>query len=78
MAKLQPNFHLFAPDRPGCGLTQMFNYNNTGKPFRQHAVDFIESTMDALGVKTATLIGNPWAVSSASPSLWRTRSVSPG
>jgi pimeloyl-ACP methyl ester carboxylesterase len=58
MARLQPNFHLFVPDRPGCGLTQMFNYNQTGKPFRQHAVDFVESTMDALGLKRATLIGN--------------------
>ena len=57
MARLQPNFHLFVPDRPGCGLTQMFNYNRTGKPFRQHAVDFVESTMDALGLKTATMIG---------------------
>jgi pimeloyl-ACP methyl ester carboxylesterase len=58
MARLQPNFHLFVPDRPGCGLTQMFNYNKTGKPFRQHAVDFVESTMNALGLRTATLIGN--------------------
>jgi len=58
IARLQPNFHLFAPDRPGCGLTQMFNYNQTGKPFRQHAADFVESTMNALGLRTATLIGN--------------------
>jgi pimeloyl-ACP methyl ester carboxylesterase len=36
----------------------MFNYNKTGKPFRQHAVDFVESTMNALGLKSATLMGN--------------------
>jgi len=58
MARLQNTFHLFVPDRPGCGLTQMFNYNQTGKPFRQHAVDFVESTMNGLGLKSATLIGN--------------------
>jgi pimeloyl-ACP methyl ester carboxylesterase len=58
MARLQGSFHLFVPDRPGCGLTQMYNYNETGKPFRQHAVDFVESTMDALGLKSATVIGN--------------------
>ncbi len=58
MARLQNTFHLFVPDRPGCGLTQMFNYNQAGKPFRQHAVDFVESTMNALGLKKATLIGN--------------------
>jgi len=56
--RLQRSFHVFAPDRPGCGLTQMFNYNETGVPLRQHAVAFVRSTMDALRLKKATIIGN--------------------
>ena len=56
--RLQLSFRVFAPDRPGCGLTQMCNYNETGVPLRQHAVAFVRSTMDALGLERATIIGN--------------------
>jgi len=53
---LQPHFHLFAPDRPGCGLTDKIDYR--GVPYRQHAIDFIDSLLDALELPAATLIGN--------------------
>jgi pimeloyl-ACP methyl ester carboxylesterase len=56
LARLQNRFRLYAPDRPGCGLTTKFNY--TGVNLRQHAVDFLTSTMDALGLEQATFVGN--------------------
>ena len=56
LSRLSSGFHVFAPDRPGCGLTDMFDYSHI--PLREHAVAFLGSTMDALGLKTATLIGN--------------------
>ena len=56
LSRLSSGFHIYAPDRPGCGLTDMFNYRDV--PLREHAVDFVLSTMDALGLKSANLIGN--------------------
>jgi pimeloyl-ACP methyl ester carboxylesterase len=56
LSRLSSRFHIYAPDRPGCGLTDMFNYRDV--PLREHAVNFVQSTMDALGLKTASLIGN--------------------
>lgn len=56
LSRLGSSFHIYAPDRPGCGLTDMFNYRDV--PLREHAVDFVGSTMDALGLKTANLVGN--------------------
>ena len=53
---LSSQFHIYAPDRPGCGLTDMFNYR--GVPLREHAVSFVLRTMDALGLKSANLVGN--------------------
>ena len=56
LSRLSSGFQIYAPDRPGCGLTDMFNYYDV--PLREHAVDFVLSTMDALGLKSANLIGN--------------------
>jgi pimeloyl-ACP methyl ester carboxylesterase len=56
LSRLQRTFHIYAPDRPGCGLTEKFNY--LGIPFREHAVAFVRSTMDALGLKRAALVGS--------------------
>ena len=56
LSRLSSGFHIYAPDRPGCGLTDMFNYRDV--PLREHAVSLVLSTMDALGLKTANLIGN--------------------
>ena len=56
LSRLQRTFHIYAPDRPGCGLTEKFNY--LGIPFREHAVAFVRSTMDALGLRRAALVGS--------------------
>lgn len=56
LARLQERFRLYAPDRPGCGLTTKFNY--AGVQLRQHAVDFLASTMDALGLAQAPIVAN--------------------
>lgn len=57
LAELQREFHWFAPDRPGCGLTDKFDYSK-GTPFKQHAREFVGSIMDALGLRHASLVGN--------------------
>jgi pimeloyl-ACP methyl ester carboxylesterase len=57
LARLQSDLHLYAPDRPGCGLTDSMNYHRVPN-FREHAVAFIESVLDAIGVERAHLIGN--------------------
>ena len=56
LSRLSSGFHIYAPDRPGCGLTDMFDYRDV--PLREHAVNFVLSTMDALGLKAASLVGN--------------------
>lgn len=56
MADLAPSFRCVAPDRPGCGLTDGFDYTNVS--FRQHAIHFIQSVLDALNIQKASLIGN--------------------
>ena len=56
LSRLSSGFHIYAPDRPGCGLTDIFNYRDV--PLREHAVNFVLSTMDALGLQTANLVGN--------------------
>ena len=53
---LQEDFRLSAPDRPGCGLTDMLDYH--GVPFREHAVAFVGGVLDALGLGRASLVGN--------------------
>ena len=56
LSLLQPHFHLYAPDRPGCGLTEKIDYRKVA--FREHAVAFVRSIMDALGLERASLVGN--------------------
>ncbi len=56
LERLHPAFHLFAPDRPGCGLTTLFDYQ--GVDLRAHGAAFIAGTLDALGITRASLIGN--------------------
>jgi pimeloyl-ACP methyl ester carboxylesterase len=57
LADLQREFHWYAPDRPGCGLTDKFDYGQ-GTEFRQHATDYVGGVMDALGLRRASLAGN--------------------
>ncbi len=56
MGMLQKDFHLIAPDRPGCGLNDMINYD--GIAFREHAVNFIDGILEHFNLKKASLIGN--------------------
>jgi len=56
MGPLQNEFHVFAIDRPGCGLTDRFDYRDTN--IRAHAVDFVTSVMDALDLTKAALVAN--------------------
>jgi pimeloyl-ACP methyl ester carboxylesterase len=56
LGALQSTFHTFAPDRPGCGLTDKIDYR--GVPFREHAVDFVTGVLDVLKLPKAALVGN--------------------
>jgi len=56
MSALQKDFHVFAVDRPSCGLTDRFDYRET--TMREHAVDFVTSVMDSLDLPKATLVAN--------------------
>ncbi|MBI2873360.1 MAG: alpha/beta hydrolase [Chloroflexi bacterium] len=49
-------YRLLAVDRPGCGLTDGFNYR--GSEFRPHAVSFLERILDALHLKTVPIVAN--------------------
>jgi pimeloyl-ACP methyl ester carboxylesterase len=53
---LTGSFQCFAPDRPGCGLTDRFDYTNV--PFRRHSIDFVASVLDALHLSKAAIAGN--------------------
>jgi len=54
MAELEDEFRLFALDRPGCGLSDPFDYREVD--IRRHAGDFVCSVLDALGLESATLV----------------------
>jgi len=53
---LSRHFHLYLPDRPGCGLTDKLNYR--GVNLRQHSVAFVKSFLDVVGLRQASLVGN--------------------
>ena len=56
LAKLAGDSRVLAPDRPGCGLTTKFDYS--GVELREHAVQFVRSAMDALGLDRASIVAN--------------------
>lgn len=53
---LSQHFHLFVIDRPGCGLSDYLDYR--GVDFKENAAIFIQSFMDAVGLKKTSLLGN--------------------
>lgn len=53
---LQSNFKVYIVDRPGCGLTDAFDYR--GVDFKQHCVSFINSFMEALNISRADFAAN--------------------
>lgn len=57
LGMLQNDAHLYAPDRPGCGLTDRVNYRRV-RSFPEHCVSFLGSLLDALGLERVSLVGN--------------------
>ena len=55
MASL-PGWRSIAVDRPGCGLTDYFDYRGTD--LRQHSVAFFGSLLDALEVERLPIVAN--------------------
>jgi pimeloyl-ACP methyl ester carboxylesterase len=55
LAALQAEFHVYAVDRPGFGLSDPFDYHHVD--MRKHAASFVESLLDALGLESVTLAG---------------------
>ena len=55
IGRIQDRVHMFAVDRPGFGLSDPFDYRRVD--LRKHAAEFVSSVLDALGLKSATLIG---------------------
>ena len=55
MAELK-DVRLLAVDRPGCGMTDGFNYR--GVDVRRHAVQFLDGVLDALNLDSAPFIAN--------------------
>jgi pimeloyl-ACP methyl ester carboxylesterase len=57
LAKLRERYHIYAPDRPGCGLTTKFLYP-AGVSLRAHAVAFVGSVLDRLSLARPAIVGN--------------------
>src|SRR5262245_56657470 len=55
MERIQDKVHIYAVDRPGFGLSDAFDYRRVD--LRRHAVEFVSSLLDAVGLQSATLIG---------------------
>ena len=56
MQPLQHQFHLFAIDRTGCGLTDKIDFS--GIALREHVVDFVAGVMDGLQLPRAAIVAN--------------------
>lgn len=54
LAPLQDRVAAFAADRPGCGLSDAFDYRTVD--LRSHAADFVASLLDGLGLESASLV----------------------
>lgn len=52
---LSKHFQLYIVDRPGCGLSDSFDYS--GVDLQEHAITFIQSFMDAIGLEKAGFVG---------------------
>jgi len=67
MPALADRFHVYAVDRPGHGLADPFDY--TDVDFLVHAQTFLGEMLDALGLRTASMVANSmgglWSVTYA-------------
>ncbi|MDZ7693656.1 MAG: alpha/beta hydrolase [Balneolaceae bacterium] len=52
---LSKHYQLYIVDRPGCGLSDTFDYR--GVDLQKHAVAFIQSFMDSIGLEKAGVVG---------------------
>lgn len=56
LGELARTRRVYAPDRPGCGLTYPFSYR--GVDVRRHAVTFLRDVLDGLGLARVPLVGS--------------------
>lgn len=56
LGRVAERFAVVAPDRPGCGLTGPCSYR--GVDLRRHAVAFVGSVLDALGLDRVAIVAN--------------------
>lgn len=56
LGRLAARHQVIAPDRPGCGLTEFFDYR--GVDFRRHGSAFVESLLDALDIDKAAVVAS--------------------
>lgn len=72
-------YRLIAVDRPGCGLTDGFDYSRTDS-LRQHAVTFLARVADTAGFPTVDVVANSmgalWSLWLAADRPERVRSLS--
>ena len=77
LGRLGEHFRVLAPDRPGCGLTDEFDY--AGVDFRSHGVRFLDSLLDALELDRASIVAGSiaglWALAFAHDRPERTERV---
>ena len=58
---VQQGYHVIAPDRPGCGLSDMIDYRvatPTVASFRAHCVAFVASLLNELGLARVSIVAN--------------------
>jgi pimeloyl-ACP methyl ester carboxylesterase len=53
---LTDRFTVYAPDRPGRGLSTAVDYRETG--FREFGVEYVADLLDALGIEETAVMGN--------------------
>lgn len=53
---LTDHFTVYAPDRPGRGLSTAVDYRETG--FRRFGVEYVTDFLDALGIEETAVVGN--------------------
>ncbi|USZ67129.1 alpha/beta hydrolase [Halorussus salilacus] len=53
---LTDRFTVYAPDRPGRGLSTAVDYHETG--FREFGVEYVADFLDALGIEETAVMGN--------------------
>lgn len=55
LGRLQHDLRFYAVDRPGCGLSDAFDYRTVD--LRAHAAAFVGSLLDAIGLDSVTIVG---------------------